>query len=280
MLLHAGSYTFEFPRRPVLVGIVNLGLDSFSGDGHLHVETALEHARMLVAEGAEMIDVGVVSARPDGPLPTEAEEVARFGEFQQRWYAGEGAAVPLAVNTWRPGVVRAVLAQGAEVLNDLSGLPDEENARACAEAGAALLIMHTVGAPKVAHRHVQYADLWGALREFFAERLARAEAAGVPRERIILDPGLDFAKQRAENVAILRDLGPLREFGRPVLLPISRKSYVGEITGVASAAERDAGTVACVVQAWQQGVELLRVHNVRAARQAIETLEAVRRGAL
>ena len=274
MKLLARGHTVEFPRRPLIMGIVNLSVDSFSGDGLADVDAAVEKARAFVAEGAEIIDVGAESARTNrGPIG-EADEAERVCEFVRKWNTGPDAAL-LSINTWRPAVARAVLAVGGDILNDIGALPTDENARICAETGAALLIMHSVGVPKVAHTHVGYDDVMARLGEFFAEKIALAESAGVARDAIILDPGIDFAKQRDDNLRIYRDLDRLQKFERPILLPVSRKTVIGDVLDIANAAERDAGTVACVVQGMLRGAQIFRVHNVRAAAQAVRIIEAV-----
>jgi len=252
------------------MGIVNLVADSFSGDGITDIEAALAKAKQLVADGADIVDIGAESARTNrGPLP-EAEEAAQLVRFIERW----DAQVPLSINTWRPAVARAALTAGGDILNDIGGLPTDENARICADAGAALLLMHTAGAPKVPHTDVGYADVMLALDEFFAEKIALAENAGVPRDAIVLDPGIDFAKQRDDNLRICRELGRLHRFGRPVLLPVSRKTVIGEVLGLPPA-ERDAGTVACIAAGFLRGAQIFRVHNVRAAVQSLRMLEAI-----
>lgn len=210
----------------------------------------------------------------------EEEEAARLISFVEAWEElretsnVEGKAL-LSINTWRPAVARAVLARGGDILNDIGGLPTDENARICAEVGAALLLMHTVGEPKVPHTHVRYDDVVARVEEFFEEKLALAESAGLPREATILDPGIDFAKSRADNLRILRELERLHRFGRPILLPVSRKTVIGEVLGIDDPAARDAGTVACVVQGMLRGAHIVRVHNVRAAVQAVRMIEAV-----
>jgi dihydropteroate synthase len=270
MKLDARGAVFTFPRRPLLMGIVNLGADSFSGDGLPDIEAALAYARRLAADGADLVDVGAESARTNRAAISEEDEAAQLLRFIERWEE----PTPLSINTWRPGVVRCVLPRGGQVLNDLSGLPTDENARVCAGTGAALLIMHTVGEPKVPHTHVGYDDVLARVEDFFAEKLALAAAAGLSPDATILDPGLDFAKQREDNLRILREAGRLQKFGRPVLLPISRKTVIGDVLGV-PAAERDAGTVACLVAGVLRGAQIFRVHNVRAASQAVRMLEAV-----
>jgi len=271
----------EFPRPPLIMGIVNLVADSFSGDGLTEIDAALDRARQQLADGAQIIDIGAESARTNrGPIPEE-EEAAQLLRFIERWpelhaACPDGTARPLlSINTWRPGVVRAVLPNGGDLLNDIGGLPTDENARICADTGAALLIMHTVGQPKVAHTHLGYDDIMVRLDEFFAEKIALAERAGVPRDAIIIDPGIDFAKQRADNLRIYRELDRLAHFQRPILLPVSRKTVIGDVLGLPNAAERDAGTVACIVQGMLHGARIFRVHNVRAATQTVRIVAAV-----
>ncbi len=270
MELFARGDVLTFSRRPLIMGIVNLSPDSFSGDGIEDVDAALARARALVADGADVIDIGAESARTNrGPVPEELE-AERLVRFIERWEGPQW----LSVNTWRPGVARAALQAGGHLLNDIGGLPTDENARVCAETGAALLIMHSVGVPKVAHTHVGYADVMGALDAFFTEKIALAESAGLGREALVLDPGIDFAKQRDDNLRIYRELAALEKFERPVLLPVSRKTVIGEVLGVADPADRDAGTVACIVAGMLRGANFFRVHNVRAAAQAVRMVEA------
>ena len=270
MKLVARGHVFEFPRRPLIMGIVNLVADSFSGDGTTDLEQALATAKAMVGQGADFIDIGAESARTNrGPISVE-QEIAQLRRFLERWEE----ATPLSINTWRPEVVRNVLPHGGHLLNDIGGMPNDENARVCAETGAALLIMHTVGEPKVAHTHVRHADVMGELERFFAEKLAMARAAGVPLENTVLDPGIDFAKQRGDNLRIYREWERLHQFGRPVLAPVSRKTVVGDVLGLAPA-ERDAGSVACLVAAQLRGAQILRVHHVLAAVQSMRVVCAI-----
>ena len=271
MKLLARGHTLTWPRRPLIMGIVNLSADSFSGDGLPDVEAALAKARGLVADGADIIDIGAESARTNRAAIGEEDEAAQLVKFIERWEDG----ALLSINTWRPPVARTALAAGGHMLNDIGALPTDANARICAETGAALLIMHSIGAPKVPHTHVGYDDILARLDEFFTEKIALAEAAGVPRDAIVLDPGIDFAKQREDNLRIYRELGRLAHFDRPILLPVSRKTVIGDVLGIENPAERDAGTIACIVQGILQGAAIFRVHNVRAAAQAVRMIEAV-----
>ena len=279
MKLVAGKFTFEFPRPALVMGIVNLVADSFSGDGITEIETALARARDIVAQGADIVDIGAESARTNRDAISVEDETAQLVRFIARWPEIQNSKFKiqnplLSINTWRPEVARIALAAGGDILNDISGLPTDENARICAGTGAALLIMHTVGTPKIPHTHVGYEDVMQRLDEFFAEKIALVERAGVPSERILLDPGIDFAKQRDDNLRIYRELDRLHRFGRPMLLPVSRKTVIGEVLGLAPA-ERDAGTVACITAGFLRGAQIFRVHNVRAAVQSLRMLEAV-----
>jgi dihydropteroate synthase len=255
----------------MVMGIVNLSANSFSGDGLPDPDEAVQRARELITEGAEIIDIGAESARTGARPMSEQEEIERLSRFLERWSGG----ALLSINTWRPAVARAALALGGEILNDISGLPTAENAHICAESGAALLIMHIVGEPKVAHTHVRHPDVMGALDEFFQRKIALALGAGMHPEALLLDPGIDFAKQRPDNLRVLRELRRLQHFGRPVLLAASRKTVIGEVLGLPNARDRDAGTVACIVQGMLQGAQIFRVHNVRAAVQTIRAITAI-----
>jgi dihydropteroate synthase len=275
----------EFPRRTLVMGIVNVNDDSFSGDGTLEIDAALEQARRQAEEGADVIDVGAESARTNRAAVAVEEEVRRFREFLTRWPEVIGKAVPkdggqvwppvLSANTWRPEVVAAVLPRGVELVNDMGGLPDDRNARLCAAAGASLLIMHSVGEPKVPHFHQQWEDVMGAMEAFFEEKIGLALAAGLPREALLLDPGIDFAKQRDDNLRVFRELERLHRFGCPLMVPVSRKTVIGEVLGIADPRERDAGTVACIAAAVKRGAQMVRVHEVKAAWQAVKMLAMI-----
>lgn len=276
----------EFPRRPLVMGIVNVNDDSFSGDGTLDFEIAVAQARSQVAAGADVIDVGAESARTNrAAVPTE-EEIRRFCGFLDRWEEVWSDIEPrdpsqiwppvLSANTWRPEVVESILKSGnVELLNDMGALPDGRNARHCAAHGAALLIMHSVGEPKIPHFQQQWTDVMGAMERFFEEKIALATAAGLPGEAIVLDPGIDFAKQREDNLTIYRELERLRRFGRPLLVPVSRKTVIGEVLDLPDPTTRDAGTIACISAAMSRGAHIFRVHDVEAAWQAVKMLDAV-----
>jgi dihydropteroate synthase len=169
-----------------------------------------------------------------------------------------------------------VLAHGGiELINDMSGLPDSLNARLCADAGASLLIMHSVGEPKIPHLHQQWPDVMEALERFFEEKISLANNAGLCEEAVILDPGIDFAKQRNDNLTIFRELGRLQRFGRPVLVPVSRKTVIGQVLDLPQPVTRDAGTMACITACMTRGAHIFRAHNVAAAWEVVKVLHAV-----
>ena len=269
------------------MGIVNVNDDSFSGDGTLEIDAALELAGRQIAEGADVIDVGAESARTNRAAITVDEEVRRFRGFLDRWPELIAGAKPrdeeqvwppvLSANTWRPETVEAVLPHHVELINDMGALPDDRNARLCAAAGASLLVMHSVGEPKVPHFHQQWEDVMQAMEAFFEEKIAMALEAGLPRESLVLDPGIDFAKQRADNLTVFRELERLQRFEVPVLVPVSRKTVIGEVLDLPVPKDRDAGTVACISAALRRGAHMVRVHDVRAAWQAVKVLDAITR---
>ncbi len=286
MRLRLPGRVIEFPRRPLVMGIVNVNDDSFSGDGTLDFEAAVAQARGQVAAGADAIDVGAESARTNRAAISVDEEIRRFYGFLDRWDEVWQEANPrdveqiwppvLSANTWRSAVVEGVLKSGkVELVNDMGALPDDRNARLCAEHAAALLIMHSVGEPKVPHFQQQWPDVMDEMERFFTAKIALATSAGLSLEALVLDPGIDFAKQREDNLRVYRELARLEKFGRPLLVPVSRKTVIGEVLDQPDPAQRDAGTVACISAAMARGGAIFRVHQVEAAWQAVKVLAAV-----
>lgn len=281
MILRAKQRQIVFPRRPLVMGIVNLNDDSFSDDGTLDVNEALHRARKLVSEGADIIDVGGESARTNRREITEQQEIDRVAPFIVRFqecYEGllsldDAQLFPplLSVNTWRSPVANTLLRLGGDLLNDMSALSTDDNARIAARHHTALLIMHSVGLPKQKHTDVQFADIMRTLERFFENKLKLAEQVGLAREAVLIDPGIDFAKQRNDNLTILRELSRLSPFNRPVLLPVSRKTVIGEVLDLPNPEDRDPGTIACIVAGIRAKASIFRVHNVRATSLAIRT---------
>ncbi len=288
MRLKLPQRVIEFPRRPLVMGIVNVNDDSFSGDGTLDFEKAIAQARSQVTAGADVIDVGAESARTNRAAVSVEEELRRFRGFIERWEdvwteveaRDEAQIWPpiLSANTWRPKVVEGILRMGkVEIINDMGALPDDRNAKSCALHGAALLIMHSVGEPKIPHFQQRWDDVMEAMECFFEEKIEMAMAVGLDADSIILDPGIDFAKQREDNLTVFRELGRLRRFGKPVLVPVSRKTVIGEVLHLSDPTSRDAGSIACISASMVRGAEIFRVHHVEAAWQAVKVLEGIDR---
>jgi dihydropteroate synthase len=259
------------PGRPLIMGIVNAGPDSFSDAVRVDTpEGQVRRALALVAEGADLVDVGGESGVTyTAPTPPE-QEAERVVPVVERLVA-EG--IDVSVDTWKPAVARAALDAGAVMLNDVSGLADPALADLAAQSGAALVVMHTRAAPKREDFPDYGGDVIGDVEAFLRERVALARAHGVAADQLVLDPGPDFAKTPAETVAVLRALDRLHALGRPLLLAVSRKYFLGAITG-RPPAERLAGTLAAAMWAARAGPAILRVHDVAAVRDAL-AVEAV-----
>ena len=276
----------RFPRRSLLMGIVNVNDDSFSGDGTLDATEALDHACLQVAAGADIVDIGAESARTNRAAISVGEECERLRGVLGKWKKALAKMQPrdseqvwppvLSVNTWRPEVIKVALELGGELINDMSGLPDDENARLVADYGAALLVMHTAGPPKEERTGQQWEDIMGELERFFGEKMNLATSAGLSGDHLVLDPGIDFAKQRADNLLLIRELGRLHQFNRPILLPVSRKTVIGDVLGLDDPVARDAGTIGLLAAGMVGGAQIFRVHNVDAAWQAVKVLAAVK----
>jgi dihydropteroate synthase len=260
---------------PLLMGIVNATPDSFSDpQGEKSLDALVECGRRLAEAGAAIIDVGGESGRTDRPVVPVEEELARVVPVIE-WLAADGLRV--SVDTWRAPVARAALAAGASMVNDVSGLSDVAVADACAESDAELVITHTRVPPKV-KAYPDYADVVADVIELLGERAALAQERGVGEERLIFDPGIDIAKSPAESVELLRRLPELAQLGRPLLVAVSRKDFVGALTG-RSPAGRDAGTLAALGVAADAGAAILRVHDVAAARDYLAVRSALANGA-
>jgi dihydropteroate synthase len=274
--LRLGPRVLEIGARPLLMGVVNATPDSFSDAGeHPDVEARVALAAALVEAGADLIDIGGESARGDRPAVPAAEEAERVTRLVAR-VAGELGAL-VSVDTHKPEVAAAAVEAGAVLVNDVSGLRDPALAELCARTGAGLVLMHTLVPPKgTLLDPAAYDDVVADVAAFLRERMALAVACGMDPEQLLLDPGPDFAKTPAQTVAVLRRLDVLHALGRPVLLAVSRKDFVGAITG-RPPRERLAGTLAAVAAGVDAGAQVVRVHDVAAARDFL-AVRAVLRG--
>ena len=262
--VRAGDRTLRLGERPWLMGIVNATPDSFSDAGRYPtLETRVELARELLASGADVIDVGGESGVTNRPAVAAEEEIARVVPLIER-VAGELGAL-VSVDTYKPAVAEAAIAAGARIVNDVSGLRDPGLADVCARTGAALVIMHTRAAPKTKLLDPGMDGRMAAdVVAFLRERIELARAHGVADEQLILDPGPDFGKTPAQTVEVLRRLDDVLALGRPVLMALSRKDFIGAITG-RPPRERLAGTLAALAWGADAGGHLFRIHDIAEA---------------
>ena len=256
-----------------LMGVVNVTPDSFSDGGlYLDPEAAIAHGRELAAAGAEILDVGGESTRPGAEAVPEDEELRRVVPVVAGLVAAEKR---VSVDTSKAAVAAAALDAGAEIVNDVTALRgDPGTAALCAERGATVVLMHMLGEPRTMQDDPRYDDLVSEVKAFLAERLEVAIAAGVAEERVWLDPGIGFGKTAAHNIELLRRLGELRDLGRPLVIGTSRKSFIGRVDG-SPADGRLGGSIASSVLAAAEGAEVLRVHDVAEAKQALAVATAI-----
>ncbi|MFI5004463.1 MAG: dihydropteroate synthase [Solirubrobacterales bacterium] len=266
--MRAVDRVLELGARSWLMGVVNASPDSFSDGGrHRSLGERAALVRELVAAGADIIDVGGESATTGRPPVAVEEEIERVVPLIERVVAELDPAGPVvvSVDTYKPPVARAAITAGARIVNDVSGLRDPALAEVCAETGAALVVMHTAAAPRERRQDpALYADVVGEVLTFLRERVAVALDAGVAREQLILDPGPDFAKTPAQTVELLAHVDRLHELGLPLLMAISRKDFIGALTG-RPPRERLAGTLAALAHGLDAGAHIFRVHDVAAA---------------
>lgn len=268
------GFSFDFPRRAVVMGILNVTPDSFSDGGQfLDAEKAIGHAMELVREGAEIVDVGGESTRPGAPMVEEREELRRVLPVIEG-LKGK-IEVPISIDTQKVGVAREAVKAGAAIVNDIAAnRGDEEMWRMVAESGAGYVLMHMQGTPQTMHLAPNYADVVSEVNEFFAERLKRVSACGVNAEQVVLDPGIGFGKTVQNNLQLLGGLERFKVRERPLLLGVSRKSFIGKVAG-GEVQERGPGSLACAVWAVTQGVQIIRTHDVAATVQALRMVEAI-----
>ena len=260
--------------RPQVMGIVNVTPDSFSDGGrHDEVEAAVAHGLKLVEEGADVLDIGGESTRPGAAGVPVEEELRRVLPVIEQLHAR--TSVPISIDTSKPEVMRAAVAAGAGIINDVYGLRREGALGAAAQAGAVVVLMHMLGEPRSMQDAPHYDDVVGDVHRFLAERIFAAEMAGIERRRIVVDPGFGFGKTLEHNLTLLARLEKFLELGVPVLAGLSRKRSIGELTGREVPDARVAGSVAAHLIAAQRGALLLRVHDVAATVDALKVWNAV-----
>ena len=268
----ARQHRWTFPRPSMVMGILNVTPDSFSDGGRfLDAGKAVARGEAMIAEGAELIDVGGESTRPGAAPVDEAEELRRVIPVVKALASRTGAVI--SIDTRKAGVARAALDAGASIVNDIEAQrTDPELWRAVATAGAGYVSMHMQGSPQTMQADPRYEDVVGEVTGFFRERLLRLEACGVRPEQVLLDPGIGFGKTLDHNLALIRGLGVISTLGRPILLGVSRKSFIGRLFG-AEPDDRLGASLACALWAAGSGAGMFRVHDVAETVQALRMRE-------
>jgi dihydropteroate synthase len=256
------------------MGIVNVTPDSFSDGGRFAAtQAAIEHGLKLVEEGADVLDIGGESTRPGAvpvPLQVELRVIPVIEELAGR------AGVPISIDTYKPEVMRAAIAAGADIVNDVRALQEPGALEAVAASGAGVCLMHMPGTPQTMQADPHYEDVVAEVCNFLKARAVAARAAGISPERIVLDPGFGFGKRSVHNITLLRELPALCALGYPVLAGLSRKSVLGQITG-SSVEERLPASIAAAVLAAVKGARILRVHDVKATVDALNIVASVQK---
>lgn len=262
--------------RPLIMGIVNVTPDSFADDEALypqgHPDRAVEAGTRMAAEGADILDVGGESTRPGADPVSEDEELRRvLPVVEQLVQAGH----VVSIDTSKPSVAAAALEAGATIVNDVSGARDADLLRVAAEAGSAYVLMHSRGKPRDMATLTDYGDVVAEVYEFLVSSIGRCVDAGIALDRIIVDPGIGFAKNATQNLDVLRSVRQLRGLGRPVLVGASRKSFLGAVLGQDDPAQRVEGSLACVASAISAGAAMVRVHDVAASVRVARVARAI-----
>jgi dihydropteroate synthase len=266
--------------RPRIVGIVNVTPDSFSDGGMLRtLDDARRHIDRLMVEGADVVDIGGESTRPQGATPVDAEEELRRVIPVVEAVVRDHPGFPISIDTVKARVARAAMSAGASIVNDVSAFRlDEGMAAACAETRAGVVLMHSRGdvATMATFEHASYgSDVVGEVCAELSSGVDRALAAGVPEESIVIDPGIGFAKRGEDSLAVLAGLRRFASLGYPVLVGVSRKRFIGGITGASLPGDRVFGTIGANVAALERGARLFRVHDVKANRDALDVAWAI-----
>lgn len=267
---------FHPGERPLIMGILNVTPDSFSDGGRYHDKNrAVEHGLQMVQDGADIIDVGGESTRPGATPVSLDDELERVVPVVEALRRREDTV--LSVDTMKSEVAERALAVGAQIVNDVSALSADPRMAETAKAyGAGVILMHKRGEPRTMQTQALYADVVREVRDYLSARVAYAERLGLARNTLAIDPGIGFGKTAEHNVSILANLSALRTCGRPIVVGLSRKAFIGQMTG-RGVADRDAGTLGALAFCMGEGAQILRVHDVKAVRDVVQVLSALRK---
>jgi dihydropteroate synthase len=262
--------------RARVMGIVNVTPDSFSGDGRAHADAAIAHGMKMSEEGADLLDVGGESTRPGAEPVSADEEIARVVPVIEA--LAKRIELPISIDTSKPEVMRAAVAAGAGMINDVYALRRDGALDAAAELKVPVCLMHMLGEPRTMQDDPQYDDVVSDVRRFLAERIFACEMSGIAKKNIIADPGFGFGKTLEHNLALLGNLDQLAALGVPLMVGLSRKAMIGALTGREKHADRAAGSAAAAMIAVMKGAAIVRVHDVAATRDVLAVWEGVTRG--
>ncbi len=283
MLWQTRTRTFDLTRRALIMGVVNVTADSFSDGGQFaDTESAVAHALRLAEEGAEIIDIGGESTRPGAEPVGEAEEmrrvlpvIARLAALPSSLSHLPSPHFAISIDTMKPAVARAALAAGAEIVNDVTGLRDPAMREVVRATGAGAIAMHMQGTPRDMQLAPQYGDITVEIREFFRQTFDGCLRCGIDPMRLAFDPGIGFGKTLAHNLALVRNLDSMRVGGRPLVLGVSRKSFIGKALGTDAMEDRAWPTVALTSYGRAHGAGIFRVHDARPNAEALRMTEAI-----
>jgi dihydropteroate synthase len=275
MIWKTGRRTFDLAHRGVIMGVINVTPDSFSDGGNfIAVGTAVDHGLRLAGEGAEILDIGGESTRPGAAPVTAEEELRRVIPVIER-LAGKTSAA-LSIDTSKASVARAAVEAGAEIINDVTALRgDEEMARVAAESRSAVVLMHMRGTPRTMQQDPQYGDVVTEVADHLEQRVAAARAAGIENDRVAIDPGIGFGKTVEHNLQLVAGLGRFASLGHPVLLGVSRKSFLATAAQCPEVEDRDVPTAVLTAEGYRLGARIFRVHAVRPNVQALRLAESL-----
>ncbi len=275
MILRARQFCYSFPARALLMGVVNVTPDSFSDGGRFkEAGEAVDYALKLIAEGADIIDIGGESTRPGAVPVSQDEELARILPVIQRLARQTDKAI--SVDTVKPAVAEQALEAGASIINDVGANREEpEMWRLVAKSGVGYIVMHMQGTPQTMQRNPRYDDVTVTVQNFFENRLSRLRENGVMSEQIMIDVGIGFGKALEHNLQLLRALPSFTRWDRPMVLGVSRKGFIDQLTGAKDAGARLSGSLACACWGVASGVQIIRTHDVAETRQAIRMTEAI-----
>jgi dihydropteroate synthase len=269
---------FDLTRRGIVMGVLNVTPDSFSDGGRFSkVDAAFAHAQAMIAQGAEIIDVGGESTRPGAEPVDEGEELLRVLPIIGRLAKldGHGERFVISVDTMKPAVARAAMGAGASVINDVGGFLDDAMLAAAKDTCAGVVVMHMQGEPRTMQGDPRYGDVCAVVREFFCATLRRCIASGVPPAATAFDPGIGFGKTTGHNLALLRRTAEIALPGHALAVGVSRKGFIGKVIGSAAMEDREWPTVALTCHARSNGARIFRVHDVKPNVEALRMTEAI-----